>query len=181
MRVLIAGGGTGGHLFPGVAIAEEVRARDADAAVQFVGTARGIEARVLPELGWDLALIQVSGLKTVGLLGAVKGLFKLPRALWQARRVVKAFRPDVVIGVGGYASGPVVLMARLRGVPTAICEQNSIPGLTNKILGKLVRRVFLSFEDSRRFFRAKKVVMSTEASRLLLVSMVRMWCISIKR
>lgn len=160
MRVLIAGGGTGGHLFPGVAIAEEVRARDRDAAVQFVGTARGIEARVLPELGWDLALIQVSGLKTVGALGAVKGLFKLPRALWQARRIVKQFRPDVVIGVGGYASGPVVLMARLRGVATAICEQNSIPGLTNKILGRVVRRVFLSFEESRRFFKAKKVAMS---------------------
>ncbi|MBK9035233.1 MAG: undecaprenyldiphospho-muramoylpentapeptide beta-N-acetylglucosaminyltransferase [Myxococcales bacterium] len=160
MRVLIAGGGTGGHLFPGVAIAEEVRARDPDAAVQFVGTARGIEARVLPELGWDLALVQVSGLKTVGALGAIKGLFKLPRALWQARRIVKRFRPDAVVGVGGYASGPVVLMARLRGVPTAICEQNSIPGFTNKLLGRVVRRVFLSFEESRRFFKAKKIAMT---------------------
>ena len=160
MRVLIAGGGTGGHLFPGVAIAEEVKARDAAAAVQFVGTERGIEARVLPELGWDLAKIQVSGLKTVGALGAIKGLFKLPRALWQARRIVKQFKPDAVIGVGGYASGPVVLMARLGGVPTAICEQNSIPGLTNKILGRVVRRVFLSFEESRRFFKAKKVAMT---------------------
>ena len=115
MRVLIAGGGTGGHLFPGVAIAEELRARDPEAAVQFVGTARGLEARVLPELGWDLALIQVSGLKTVGVIGALRGLVRLPRALWQARRIVKQFRPDAVIGVGGYASGPVVLMARLRG------------------------------------------------------------------
>ena len=160
MRVLIAGGGTGGHLFPGVAIAEEVKARDATAAVQFVGTQRGIEARVLPELGWELATIQVSGLKTVGALGAIKGLFKLPRALWQARRIVKRFKPDAVIGVGGYASGPVVLMARLGGVPTAICEQNSIPGLTNKILGRLVRRVFLSFEESRRFFKPKKIAMT---------------------
>jgi UDP-N-acetylglucosamine--N-acetylmuramyl-(pentapeptide) pyrophosphoryl-undecaprenol N-acetylglucosamine transferase len=160
MRLLIAGGGTGGHLFPGVAIAEELRAREADAPVRFVGTARGIEARVLPELGWDLALIEVSGLKTVGALGAIRGLFRLPKALWQARKVVKAFKPDAVIGVGGYASGPVVLMARLRGIPTAICEQNSIPGLTNKILGRLVRAVFLSFEESRRFFKPKKIVMS---------------------
>ena len=160
MRVLIAGGGTGGHLFPGVAIAEELRARNADAAIRFVGTARGIEARVLPDLGWDLELIQVSGLKTVGALGAIRGLFGLPRALWQARRVVKAFKPDAVIGVGGYASGPVVLMAKLRGVPTAICEQNSIPGLTNKILGRVARVVFLSFEESKRFFKPKKVVMS---------------------
>lgn len=160
MRLLIAGGGTGGHLFPGVAIAEELRARLPDAAVRFVGTERGLEARVLPELGWDLTFIRVSGLKTVGVLGMLRGLVRLPRALWQARRVVKEFRPDVVLGVGGYASGPVVLMARLRGVPTAICEQNSIPGFTNKLLGKVVRAVFLSFEDSRRFFKPRKVVMS---------------------
>ncbi|MDX2093303.1 MAG: undecaprenyldiphospho-muramoylpentapeptide beta-N-acetylglucosaminyltransferase [Kofleriaceae bacterium] len=160
MRLLIAGGGTGGHLFPGVAIAEELRAREPDAPVQFVGTKRGIEARVLPELGWDLQLIEVSGLKTVGALGALRGLFRLPKALWQARKVVKAFEPDAVIGVGGYASGPVVLMARLRGIPTAICEQNSIPGLTNKILGRVVRAVFLSFDESKRFFKPKKTVMS---------------------
>jgi UDP-N-acetylglucosamine--N-acetylmuramyl-(pentapeptide) pyrophosphoryl-undecaprenol N-acetylglucosamine transferase len=169
---LIAGGGTGGHLFPGVAIAEELRARDPDAPVRFVGTSRGIEARVLPALGWDLALIEVSGLKTVGILGAIKGVFRLPRALWQARRVLKEWKPDAVIGVGGYASGPVVLAARLRGIPTAICEQNSIPGLTNKILGRLARAVFLSFDESRRFFTAKKsrqVVMSGNPVRRALL------------
>jgi UDP-N-acetylglucosamine--N-acetylmuramyl-(pentapeptide) pyrophosphoryl-undecaprenol N-acetylglucosamine transferase len=160
MRLLIAGGGTGGHLFPGVAIAEELRAREPDAAIRFVGTARGIEARVLPELGWDLVMIDVSGLKTVGALGAVRGLLRLPRAMWQARRVVKEFRPDVVVGVGGYASGPVVLMARLMRVKTAILEQNSLPGLTNKMLGKVVKAVFLAFEESRRFFREKKIVMT---------------------
>lgn len=159
-RLLIAGGGTGGHLFPGVAIAEELRARFPDATIRFVGTARGIEARVLPDLGWDLTLIEVSGLKTVGLFGAAKGLLRLPRALWQARRIVKQFAPTAVIGVGGYASGPVVMMAKLAGFPTAICEQNSIPGLTNKILGKLVRAIFLSFAESKRFFAADKIVMS---------------------
>jgi len=159
-RLLIAGGGTGGHLFPGVALAEELRAREPDAVIKFVGTARGIEARVLPELGWDLELIEVSGLKTVGAAGAVKGMFRLPKAMWQARRIVKAFAPDAVIGVGGYASGPVVLAAKMRGIPTAICEQNSIPGLTNKMLGKLVRSVFLSFDESKRFFNEKKIVMS---------------------
>ena len=160
MRLLIAGGGTGGHLFPGVAIAEELRARHPDAPVRFVGTARGIEARVLPGLGWDLALIEVSGLKTVGAVGALRGMLRLPRALWQARRVVKQFAPDAVIGVGGYASGPVVLMARLAGIPTAICEQNSIPGLTNKILGRVVRAVFVSFDGTRRFFKPAKTVVS---------------------
>ena len=170
MRLMIAGGGTGGHLFPGVALAEELRARAPDAPVRFVGTARGIEARVLPELGWELALIEVSGLKTVGALGAVRGLFRLPRALWQARRAVKQWKPDAVIGVGGYASGPVVLMARLLGVPTAICEQNSIPGLTNKILGRIARAVFLSFEEARRFFAPKKVGMSGNPVRRALVA-----------
>lgn len=170
MKLVIAGGGTGGHLFPGVAIAEELRARDATADVVFVGTERGIEARVLPELGWKLELIQVSGLKTVGLLGAIKGLFRLPRSYFQARRILKTVRPDAVIGVGGYASGPVVLAAKLRGIPTAICEQNSIPGLTNKILGRLVRRVFLSFETSRKFFKSKKIAMSGNPVRRELVA-----------
>jgi UDP-N-acetylglucosamine--N-acetylmuramyl-(pentapeptide) pyrophosphoryl-undecaprenol N-acetylglucosamine transferase len=160
MRLLIAGGGTGGHLFPGVALAEELRARDPGAEIRFVGTARGIEARVLPQLGWELVLIEVSGLKTVGALGALRGLLRLPRALLQSRRVVKAFGPDVVIGVGGYASGPVLLMARLMGVRTAILEQNSLPGLTNKILGGFVHAVFLCFEESRRFFRRKKILMT---------------------
>ena len=169
MRLLIAGGGTGGHLFPGVALAEELRARDPGAQIRFVGTRRGIEARVLPQLGWGLDLIEVSGLKTVGALGALRGLLRLPRALWQARRVVRQFAPDAVIGVGGYASGPVVLMARLRGVPTAICEQNSIPGMTNKILGRIARAVFVSFDGTRRFFKPHKTVVSGNPVRRELV------------
>lgn len=169
MRLIIAGGGTGGHLFPGVAIAEELRAREPAAEILFVGTRRGIEARVLPDLGWALEFIEVSGLKTVGALGALRGMARLPRALWQARRIVKRFRPDAVIGVGGYASGPVVLAARLRGLPTAICEQNSIPGLTNKLLGRVARAVFLSFDESRRFFRASKILMTGNPVRRGLV------------
>jgi undecaprenyldiphospho-muramoylpentapeptide beta-N-acetylglucosaminyltransferase len=170
MRLLVAGGGTGGHLFPGVAIAEALRARDPAAEVRFVGTARGIEARVLPELGWELSLIRISGLKTVGVWGAVRGALRLPGALWQSRRLLRAFRPDVVIGVGGYASGPVVLMARLMGLPTAICEQNSIPGLTNKILGRVVHRVFLTFAESRRFFAPRKTILSGNPVRQSLLT-----------
>jgi UDP-N-acetylglucosamine--N-acetylmuramyl-(pentapeptide) pyrophosphoryl-undecaprenol N-acetylglucosamine transferase len=170
IRLLIAGGGTGGHLFPGVALAEELRARAPDAQVRFVGTKRGLEARVLPQLGWDLDLIEVSGLKTVGALGALRGMARLPRALWQARRVVRAFAPDAVIGVGGYASGPVVLMARLAGVPTAICEQNSIPGLANKLLGRVARAVFVSFDGTRRYFKPAKTVLSGNPVRRALVA-----------
>jgi UDP-N-acetylglucosamine--N-acetylmuramyl-(pentapeptide) pyrophosphoryl-undecaprenol N-acetylglucosamine transferase len=160
MRLIIAGGGTGGHLFPGVAIAEEVKARDPGAEVLFVGTRRGIEARVLPKLGLPLELIDASGLKTVGALGALRGLARVPRALWQSRRIVREFRPDAVIGVGGYASGPLVLAAWMARVPTAILEQNSIPGLANKILGKIVRAVFLAFDETRRFFAPRRVILS---------------------
>jgi UDP-N-acetylglucosamine--N-acetylmuramyl-(pentapeptide) pyrophosphoryl-undecaprenol N-acetylglucosamine transferase len=169
MRLLIAGGGTGGHLFTGVAIAEELRARAPDAQIRFVGTRRGIEARVLPGLGWELSLIEVSGLKTVGALGALRGLVRLPRALLQARRVVREHAPDAVIGVGGYASGPAVLMARLAGIPTAIVEQNSIPGLANKILGRLVRTVFIAFDGTRQFFKPTKTLITGNPIRRDLV------------
>ncbi len=158
-RLLIAGGGTGGHLFPGVAVAEELLEREPDAELLFVGTARGIEARVVPELGWNIELIKVSGLKTVGALGAVRGALRIPGSLWQSRKILKRFRPDAVIGVGGYASGPVVLAAKLMGIKTAILEQNSIPGLTNRILGKFARKIFLSFGHSQSFFSAKKSVL----------------------
>ena len=168
MRLLIAGGGTGGHLFPGVAIAEEARARDRDVEILFVGTERGIEARVLPRLGWPHRFIQASGLKTVGALGAVRGLLKIPRALWQSRRIIREFRPDAVIGVGGYASGPVVLAAALGGIPTAVLEQNSIPGLANRILGRFVRAVFLAFDETGRFFRPSRVQLTGNPIRLAL-------------
>src|SRR5262249_3166819 len=146
--------------FRGVAIVEELLARDPTAEVLFVGTARGIEAEVVPKLGHPLRLIDASGLKTVGRLGALRGLLRVPRALWQSRRLLKDFRPDAVIGVGGYASGPVVLMARLRRIPTAILEPNSLPGLPNTLLGKVVPRVFLAFDETRRFFKDAQIVMS---------------------
>jgi UDP-N-acetylglucosamine--N-acetylmuramyl-(pentapeptide) pyrophosphoryl-undecaprenol N-acetylglucosamine transferase len=154
MKVVIAGGGTGGHLFPGIAVAEELAARGHE--VRFVGTARGIEARVCPKEGWPLDLIDVAGLKGSGPLGLVKGLLRVPRALWQSWRLLSKHRPDLVIGVGGYASGPMVLAAALTGRPTAILEQNSVPGITNRILGKLVRVVFGAFEAARRSFPSRK-------------------------
>ncbi|MCA9688813.1 MAG: undecaprenyldiphospho-muramoylpentapeptide beta-N-acetylglucosaminyltransferase [Myxococcales bacterium] len=156
LRVLIAGGGTGGHLFPGIALAEEIRERGGEAL--FVGTERGIEARVLPRHGWPLETIEVVGIKGRGVLGLVRGLFKLPGAFFQSRAILRRFRPDVVIGVGGYASGPLVATAALLRVPTAIMEQNSIPGVTNRILGRVVRAVFTSFPDVGGHFPARKVV-----------------------
>src|SRR5450432_3880948 len=135
MRLLIAGGGTGGHVFPGIAIAEEVSSRPGG-EVLFVGTARGLEATRVPAAGFRLELLDVSGLNRVGAAALARGLARLPWAFWQAQAVLRRFRPDVVIGVGGYISGPVVLAAALLGYPTAILEQNSYPGFTNRVLGQ---------------------------------------------
>ena len=124
LRVRIAGGGTGGHLFPGIALAEQVVA--AGGEVRFVGTERGIEARTVPELGYELDRIEVSGIKGRGIKGLIAGVLRLPRAWLQSRRIIKNFRPDVVVGVGGYASGPIVATAWLMRRPTAILEHPDI-------------------------------------------------------
>jgi len=157
LRVLIAGGGTGGHLFPALALADEIVARGG--TVRFAGTAHGLEARAVPKAGYDLDLITVSGLKRAGLGGFLRGSLRLPRALWQSLRIVRAFRPDVVVGVGGYASGPVVLAAFLLGRPTAILEQNSIPGITNRILGRLCRRAYIALDPARAHFPTRRTLL----------------------
>lgn len=167
LRVLIAGGGTGGHLFPGIALAEQIVA--AGGEVRFVGTQRGIEARVVPEQGYELELIEVSGIKGRGIKGLIAGLLRLPRAWLQSRRIIRRFDPDVVVGVGGYASGPIVATASLMRRPTAILEQNSIPGITNRILAKLVRRVFTTFPDPRGHFPTRKLALLGNPIRAELV------------
>jgi len=157
MKVLIAGGGTGGHLFPGIALAEEVVTRHHRNEVVFVGTERGIESRVVPKEGYPLELVNVQGLKGKGFASLLKALLALPLAFIESFRILARQKPDVVVGVGGYASGPVVLAAWLMGIPTAIQEQNALPGFTNKVLGRIVRVVFIAFEEARRFFPEKKV------------------------
>ena len=167
LRVLIAGGGTGGHLFPGIALAEEVRSHGGE--VLFVGTERGIEARVLPEQGWPLELVPVRGIKGRGVAGLFSGLAALPRAYFASRRILESFRPDVVVGVGGYASGPVVATAALQRRPTAILEQNSVPGITNRILGRVVGQVYCTFEDRLGRFPARKIAMTGNPIRRSIV------------
>ena len=156
MRLLIAGGGTGGHLYPGIALAEEVKTRHPRNEVLFVGSARGLEAKVVPASGFQLELIDVGPLKRQGFFGLVKGLAQLPRSLWQSVRILKAFDPDVVVGVGGYSSGPVVMAAWMLRIPTAIQEQNALAGFTNRTLGRFVRACFVAFEEARAQFPPRK-------------------------
>ena len=159
MNVVIAGGGTGGHLFPGIAIAETL-STEFNANILFVGTERGIEFREVPKAGFALETIEVAGLKRVGGVQFVKSLFSVPKAFLQSLAIIRQFKPDAVIGVGGYASGPFVLVASLLGIPTAICEQNSVPGFTNKVLAKFVRRIFCAFQRAERYFPKQKCVIS---------------------
>lgn len=156
MRVLIAGGGTGGHLFPGIALAEEIVTRHPKNDVVFVGTDRGLEARVVPQNGFVFEAIKSRGLKGMGPVKLLLGLLLLPVSFFSAFGLLRKYRPDVVVGVGGYSSGPVVLMAWLMRIPTAIQEQNALPGLTNKVLGKFVNAIFVSFEAAIRFFPYKR-------------------------
>jgi UDP-N-acetylglucosamine--N-acetylmuramyl-(pentapeptide) pyrophosphoryl-undecaprenol N-acetylglucosamine transferase len=157
MRLLVAGGGTGGHVFPGVALAEEMVTRHPGNDVVFVGTARGLEATVVPQVGFPLELIEVRGLKGKGIFQALRGLSLLPRALGHSLSILRAWRPDVVVGVGGYASGPVVLAAWFLRIPTAVQEQNAVAGFTNRMLGPLVGAVFTAFPEAARHFARRKV------------------------
>jgi len=155
MRIVIAAGGTGGHIFPGIAIACEVKRRDPAAEILFVGTARGLESKIVPREGFDLELIKVSALKGVSMLQRAKSLLELPASFVAARRILKRFRPDVVIGVGGYSSGPTLLMAALMRVPTMVVEPNAMPGFTNRVLARFTDSAALTFEESLKYFRGR--------------------------
>ena len=150
--MVIAGGGTGGHLYPGIALAREVRRRDATAVITFVGTASGVEATVVPREGFPLELIRVAGLKGKSRVDLWRGFALLPLAAVDAWRVLSRHRPDVVIGVGGFASGPVLMIAAVRGYPTMLLEQNALPGITNRLLARVVRAAAVTFGDALRFF-----------------------------
>jgi UDP-N-acetylglucosamine--N-acetylmuramyl-(pentapeptide) pyrophosphoryl-undecaprenol N-acetylglucosamine transferase len=158
LRVVIAGGGTGGHLYPGIAVARELLARQPETQVSFAGTPRGIEARVIPREGFPLDLIRSSGVKGKSLVDRAKGASLVPLGLVDGWRIVSARRPDLVIGVGGYSSGPVVLVAALRGVPTMLLEQNAVPGLTNRWLARFVQAAAVTFESTQAFFGSKAFV-----------------------
>jgi len=165
MRVLIAAGGTGGHIYPGIAVAKEILRRAPGSEVRFVGTARGLENKLVPQAGFELSLIDSAGLKNVGLVARARGLLVLPKSFLDARSLIKAFRPEVVIGAGGYVSGPVVLTAALLKVPTLVMESNAFPGWTNRVLARFVDQAVVSFDAALPFFRGKAVVTGNPVRR----------------
>jgi UDP-N-acetylglucosamine--N-acetylmuramyl-(pentapeptide) pyrophosphoryl-undecaprenol N-acetylglucosamine transferase len=155
LAVVIAGGGTGGHLYPGIAVAREILRREPHACVTFAGTSRGLEARVVPQEGFELDTIRSAGLKGKSFVSRVRGASLLIPGVLDAWRIVSRRKPDAVIGVGGYSSGPVVLMAAVRGVPTLVLEQNAVPGLTNRLLARWVRAAAATYDETMPYFRGK--------------------------
>ena len=151
LRVLIAGGGTGGHIIPGLAVARELVARY-QAEVLFVGTARGMESRLVPEAGFRLHLVQVGQLKNVSLLTRLRTLSDLPRSIIACKRLIREFKPTAVFGVGGYASGPAMAAALLCGIPSMVFEPNAMPGLANRLVGKRVQAAAVNFPSAARWF-----------------------------
>lgn len=158
LSLVIAGGGTGGHLYPGIAVARELLRQVPEARVSFAGTSRGLEARVIPGEGFDLDLIRSAGLKGKSIVARLRGAALILPSFVDAWRVISRRRPSVVVGVGGYSSGPVVLLAALRGVPTLVLEQNAAPGLTNRLLARVVSAAAVSYESALPHFGSRAFV-----------------------
>jgi UDP-N-acetylglucosamine--N-acetylmuramyl-(pentapeptide) pyrophosphoryl-undecaprenol N-acetylglucosamine transferase len=165
LRVLIAAGGTGGHIFPALAVAEELRRRWAEreellrgrevSAIEFVGTGRGLESRIIPAAGFPLHIIAAAGLKGMGVSKRIRNLLVLPASFWEAGKLLLSFRPQVVVGLGGYVAGPVMLEASLAQVPTLLIEPNAAPGFTNRVLAPWIRLAAVGFKEAARFYGPK--------------------------
>jgi UDP-N-acetylglucosamine--N-acetylmuramyl-(pentapeptide) pyrophosphoryl-undecaprenol N-acetylglucosamine transferase len=173
MKLIVAGGGTGGHLFPGIAVAEEFLERDLANQVLFVGTERGIESRAVPAAGYELEVISAAGVRGKGSLNQLKALFMMLYGYSQSRTILKRFKPDFVLGVGGYASLPMVLAARGMQIPNFIHEQNAIPGMTNKLLAKVATQVFITLEESGKYFPKDKILLTGNPLRKQILDTVR--------
>lgn len=164
-RVLISGGGTGGHIFPALSIADAVKRRWPDAEILFVGAKGRMEMERVPQAGYEIEGLDVAGFDRKRLWRNFAVIFKLIRSLWKARRIVRRFKPDVVVGVGGYASGPTLKAAQRAGIPTVLQEQNSYPGVTNKLLAKKAIRICTAYPDMERYFPAEKIIMTGNPTR----------------
>ncbi|MDF2569469.1 MAG: murG [Sporomusa sp.] len=156
MRLIISGGGTGGHIYPAVTIAREVAKLTDNCEILFVGTEQGLEADIIPKEGFDFLTIEVRGLERRISWQNIRTLFDTAGSIWSSAKIIKRFKPDVVIGTGGYVCGPVLLAASLLKVPTLIQEQNVIPGITNKILSRFVDRIAVGYQEAKRYFWGRK-------------------------
>lgn len=167
-RILFAGGGTGGHIYPAIAIADAVRRQVPEAAIAFAGTEHKIEWRAVPKAGYAIHPITIQGFHRQQMSRNLAFPFKLAKGLWQSWQLIGDFDPDVVVGTGGYVAGPVLYAAHLRKRPIVVQEQNAFPGVTNKLLGKYAHTVHLAFEEAKRFFPADRCVLSGNPTRQIL-------------
>lgn len=158
ITLVITGGGTGGHVYPGIAVAKELQHQIPSASLLFIGTNAGFEAKIVPHEGFNLQTVNVEGFKSRGIVGKARALAKLPLAVLQAKRYLKAFKPDVVFGTGGYVSLPVMYAAYLSRIPTVTLEPNRQPGMANKLIRRIVDRIAICFEETASAFPQCKVV-----------------------
>ncbi len=161
MRVIITGGGTGGHIYPAIAIADKIKRKNPDCSILFVGTEKGMERKLVPENGYEIRFISVSGFNRKNPLKNITTFRDFMRGSRQANRILEEFRPDLVIGTGGYVSAPVIRAAGKRGIKAFLHEQNAFPGLTNRLLGKYVEKIFISFPQSEEHFKEKRKLVVT--------------------
>lgn len=161
LKVIISGGGTGGHIYPGISLAYEIKERDINNDILFVGTERGLESKLVPREGFEIIKIKARGIKRKICFENLTAIVIFLISLFQSYKIIKKYKPDIVFGTGGYVSGSVVLMAAILGIPTFIHEQNVIPGITNKFLSRITRATFLSFNQSKEYFNNKAKLIFT--------------------
>lgn len=159
MKVILSGGGTGGHIYPALTIADQIKKLKPEAEIIFVGTKHGLEKDIVPRYGYTLKFIEVAGFKRSLSLDTLRSIYKLFEGLYDAYKVIKDEKPDLVIGTGGYVCGPVVFMAALKNIPCCIQEQNAMPGVTNKILAGYVKKVFLGYKEAEKYFAGKSAAL----------------------
>lgn len=158
INVIISGGGTGGHIYPAIAIANEIKLRYPSANILFVGAKDKMEMEKVPQAGYDIKGLWISGIQRKITLKNLSFPFKLLSSLWKANAIIRKFKPDVAIGTGGFASGPTLMVANRKGIPTLIQEQNSYPGITNKLLGKKAGKICVAYDNLERFFPSSKII-----------------------
>lgn len=160
MKVIITGGGTGGHVYPALSIAAALERKYTKVDILFIGTDKGLEADVVPKAGYDFRAITVKGFRRKLSIDTMKTIFAMFKGFFQAGKLIRQFKPDIIIGTGGYVAGPVVLQGVLKGIKTTIHEQNAIPGVTVKLLSRLVNNVMISYEESREYFKKSELVVT---------------------